>query len=294
MLNNQKVHFIKSFDGTKLYIATNRDKKELRSTTPLFFNYGLVCNNAHWELQIKHFDEAGYPIIIHDYRGHFNSSPSLDVEKVTFDNIVKDMRWILEELGVEKTHLLGHSMGVNLCLQFSHEFPEIVQSQVLIAGTVFPPQDVMFDNQGMNIIFPLVKKLEATIPDIYHFLWKTGGLNPLAQYWVHTGGFNVKEVSKEFIQIYVNRIGKLNPKIFIKLLEEMRDHQILNKLETIKTKTLVMGGDKDKVIPFHVQRVIYDRIPNAELYMIKEGSHVPQVDFPDHCNERITYFLNSL
>lgn len=293
MLNNIQPHYINSHDGTKLYFAINKSRVDISKTTPLFFNYGLVCNNAHWQEQIKYFDEQGYPIIIHDFRGHFNSSPNIDVEKVTFDNIVEDMKCILAELKVNEVHLLGHSMGVNICLEFTRRWPEMVKSQILVAGSVMPPQDVMFNNQGMNIVFPLIKKLEQTIPDIYNFLWKTGGLNPLAQYWVHTGGFNAKEVSREFIQVYVNRIGKLNPKIFIKLLEEMRDHNILNKLESMDTHALVIGGDKDKVIPLPIQRLMFDRLPNAEWYMVKEGSHVPQVDFPEHVNERIEFFLNN-
>lgn len=293
MLKDKRTHYLTSFDGTKIYVATNRDSKNLSKETPLLFNYGLVCNNAHWEKQIAFFDEAGYPIIIHDYRGHFNSSPNLDAEKVTFENIVGDMEMIANYFNLASLHLFGHSMGVNVSLEFTRKFPELVKSQILIAGTAFPPQDVMFDSQGMNIIFPLIKKLQSSIPTIYDFLWKTGGLNPLVQYLVHTGGFNVNETSKEFVQVYVNRIGKLNPKIFIKLLEEMRDHSILNKLESMNTPSLVIAGDKDKVIPFPIQNILHERLGNSELYIVKDGSHVPQVDFPNFINERITLFLKS-
>ena len=55
-----------------------------------------------------------------------------------------------------------------------------------------------------------------------------------------------------------------------------------------------MGGDKDSVIPYYLQETLESELPNSELYMIKDGSHVPQVDFPESTNERILVFVQDL
>ena len=71
----------------------------------------------------------------------------------------------------------------------------------------------------------------------------------------------------------------------------MHDHDIINELETIKTPTLVIGGDKDKIIPNYLQQILTKNLPNSKLYIVKDGSHVPQADFPDLINLRIHQFI---
>ena len=71
----------------------------------------------------------------------------------------------------------------------------------------------------------------------------------------------------------------------------MRAHKIVNHLGEIKIPSLVMGGDLDSVIPYFLQQTLYHQLPNAEIYLIKDGSHVPQVDFPESVNERILLWI---
>jgi pimeloyl-ACP methyl ester carboxylesterase len=59
----------------------------------------------------------------------------------------------------------------------------------------------------------------------------------------------------------------------------------------MKIPALVIGGQKDNVIPNHLQRTLASLLPNSETYFFVSGSHVPQADFPDMINERIDLFL---
>ena len=115
--------------------------------------------------------------------------------------------------------------------------------------------------------------------------------DPIVRKIIHLGGFNFKEVSEEFIEVYLNKVGKLGPDIFFQLLDQMQKHHILANLEMVKIPVLIIGGDKDKVIPNYLQRMLADNLKNSELYVSKNGSHVPQVDFPFFINERMDIFL---
>ncbi len=106
------------------------------------------------------------------------------------------------------------------------------------------------------------------------------------------GGFNQEMVSDEFIEIYLNKIGVLGPDLFFQLIGEMQTHDILAFLSKIKTRTLIIGGNKDKVIPNYLQRILNEHLENSELYIVHKGSHVPQVDFPLLINERLELFLS--
>ena len=89
----------------------------------------------------------------------------------------------------------------------------------------------------------------------------------------------------------MQKIGELDPDIFFHLLDQMKEHTIINDLEKIKTPTLIIGGDKDKIIPNYLQRILKKYIKGSDLYIIKDGSHVPQIDFPEIMNERLNHFV---
>ena len=75
------------------------------------------------------------------------------------------------------------------------------------------------------------------------------------------------------------------------MIERTKKQNITKDLELIKTPCLVMTGDKDQVIPSYLQRILTQNLPVSEYYIVKDGSHVPQADFPDTVNERMMIFI---
>ncbi len=293
MFKNSYPDYYYTEDGFRIFHTTNFKRDEFNPDEPLLvFNYGLVCNNAHWQDQLPFFDELDYQILIHDYRCHYSSSGGAeDVDTINFGTLAKDLKQVLSQFDPKRVVMIGHSMGVNVTLEFAKLYPEMTSSIVLISGTVIPPQDIMFDSNIVDLVSPYIEMLMQKFPTVYKKIWKTSYMNPIARVLVHQGGFNVAKVPEEFIQIYMKRIGELPSEIFIKLLNQMHDHDIINHLESIKVPTLIVGGDRDKIIPNHVQGILKKYLPHSELYIVKDGSHVPQADFPDSINRRILRFM---
>ncbi len=293
MFKKKYTHYFYTDDGTRIFNTTNFKKNEIHIDAPLLvFNYGLVCNNAHWKLQIPFFDQLGYQILIHDYRCHYSSSGAEGgVEECTFKNMCNDLHQLITQLGSKNTIMFGHSMGVNIALEYAKNHPEDLKGIILISGTVIAPQDVMFDSNIMDILNPYLEKFTKLFPKLYKNIWKYSYMNPLARVAIYQGGFNVKKVPEEFIQIYMKKIGELPPDIFFKLFSEMKNHNIINHLESIECPSLVIGGDLDKIIPNYLQLILHKYLKNSELYIVKDGSHVPQADFPDSINHRALKFI---
>ncbi len=281
--------FFKTPDNQQIFYL--RNVKEFDQSKPiLIFNYGLVCSNHHWSFQVTFFDKLGYQILLHDYRGHFQSTMGA-VEEVTFAQMASDIKNLCDHLHIKKAIFLGHSMGVNVSLQIAKDYPELVQSLILISGTYMPVKDIMFDTNLMEYIMLVATLFHQRYPEVLQKIWKTGGLNPIVREIIHTAGFNRKKVSREFIEIYLNRMGQLGVEIFFKLIDEMSKQNITSSLVRIDVPTLVIGGLKDGVIPNHLQRSLANILSDSETYYLKTGSHVPQADFPDFINERIELFF---
>lgn len=292
MLKNNYSHYLQTDHQTRIFFGTNFKIADYDSTKPLLvFNYGLVCSNYHWMYQLPYFEDRDYQILIHDYRGHFNSTTMGGIESCTFKNMTADLNFILESFEAKNIFMLGHSMGVNVTLEYVKHHPENVNSIVLISGTVLPPQDIMFDSNIVDIVSPYIKNTAEQFTTLFEEIWKNSYKNPIARKAILRGGFNPSKTNDKFVQIYMKKIGELSSDLFFHLLEHMKEHDIIAHLELIKTPTLIIGGDKDKVIPNYLQKILFHYLENSELYIVKDGSHVPQVDFPETINERIERFF---
>lgn len=290
MFQTSDANFYKTDDNEQIFYVKNFQNIDQKKPV-LVFNYGLVCSNHHWKFQTEYFDRLGYQILIHDYRGHFQSTGSQSVEKITFSQMAQDVAGLCHFLGIHEAIMLGHSMGVNVCLQLAQDFPKLVKGMVLISGTFINVKDVMFDTNLMEFITPIAALGLEKYPDFFKKIWSTGGMNPLVREIIHTTGFNRAKVSKEFIEIYLNRVGQLGAEVFFQLFNEMTKQNIAHSLEKMTMPALVMGGHKDNVIPNHLQRTLASMLPKSETYFMSKGSHVPQADYPDMVNERIDLFI---
>ncbi len=291
-----KVHsnFFKTQDREQLFYSTNFPVDfKTKHKDVIVFNYGLVCSNHHWKYQLDWFDKHGYKILFHDYRGHFQSSGNDDLSKITFKQIAQDTDELLNHLGLENVIYVGHSMGVNITLELARLYPERIKGMILISGTTLPVKGVMFDTNLMEYIIPVAEEGLKRYRDVFDIVWKTQAMNPMAVKLIHSQGFNEKKVSRDFIEVYMNRLSQLGPDLFMQLFTEMQKHDILGNLGKMQMPSLIIGGDKDNVIPYHLQLLLHQTLQNSELYLVKDGSHVPQVDFPEYINKRIKLFIDS-
>jgi non-heme chloroperoxidase len=290
MFKNHDANFFRTSDNEQIFYVKNFTTIDPKKPI-LVFNYGLVCSNHHWKFQTDYFDSKGFQILIHDYRGHFQSTGAHDVKKITFPQMAKDVADMCEFLGIKQAIMLGHSMGVNICLQLAKDFPDLVSGMVLISGTFINVKDVMFDSNLMEFIAPIANLGLKKYPLIFKKIWTSTGMNPFVREIIHSTGFNRGKVSKEFIEIYLNRVGQLGADLFFQLFNEMTKQNITGSLERMTMPSLVMGGHSDNVIPNHLQRTLATLLPNSETYFFKNGSHVPQADYPDMVNERVELFI---
>jgi pimeloyl-ACP methyl ester carboxylesterase len=279
--------YVKSFDGTKLFYSIEGKGK------PLIFCYGLVCSSLHWTYQIEHFQQS-YKAIWFDYRGHQNSEIPKNLDSLTLENIASDLGVILDELNIEDAVFLGHSMGVNVVLEFYRQQPKRVVGMVLANGTAQRPLETLFRHNALQAGFRILKKLYEKSPELVSLLWKSQKGNPFARSLVSLGGFNPHLTPKEDIELYIDQVANTDPAILIHLIENYDAYDANAWLHTIQTPTLIISGEQDRLIPVEQQELMHQLIPNSQLEVIQHGSHCPQMDLPDLVNLKIENFLQKI
>ncbi len=276
--------YVKGFDGTKLFYSIEGRGK------PLVFCYGLICSSLHWTYQIEHFQE-NYQSIWFDYRGHQNSEIPSNMDSLTLENIARDLGTVLDELNIEDAVILGHSMGVNVVLEFYRQQPKRVAGMVLANGTAQRPLETAFGNNLLQGCFSVLKKAYRYSPELVSLLWRSSKSNPVAKSLVAFGGFNPHLTPKEDIDLYIRQVSETDPRILIHLIENYEAYDASAWLHTVEVPTLILAGENDLIIPVEQQELLHQLIPNSELEVIRHGSHCPQMDLPDLVNLKIENFL---
>lgn len=283
--------FFETKDGVKIFYITNT--KDLDPDRPLLiFNYGLVCNTTQWDKQYEYFEKKGFQVLLHDYRCHHQSSCTKNMEGLTFKRICQDINELVRHLKMKKVILFGNSMGVNVSLEYMRMYPKKTAGAVLISGSVKPADSGLHDTNIIAYIIPYVEMIRKKLPRVFNTVWKTCFFNPLIIKGTLDQGFNKTKIPEEVIVHYLKKISNLSPDVFFQLFKETNYHNIGSYLKKIKVPVLIIGGNKDKVIPPAFQRIMYKEIKNSEIYIMKEGSHMPHMEFPRKINNRILDFIN--
>jgi pimeloyl-ACP methyl ester carboxylesterase len=96
---------------------------------PVVLLHGLSATRRNVVQGSRHLIKRGYRLIAYDARGHGASSPGGSYE---YAELVDDLEAVLDHLGIERTALVGSSMGAATAMAFTLEHPERVAALVQI------------------------------------------------------------------------------------------------------------------------------------------------------------------
>ena len=106
--------------------------------TPLVLLHGFPLDHHLWD-DVSSLLEDTFDLILPDLRG-FGESTTLDAP-YTMDDYASDIAGLLDQLGIQKAAVAGHSMGGYVALAFARLYPERVSGLALVSSQVLadPP-----------------------------------------------------------------------------------------------------------------------------------------------------------
>jgi len=93
--------------------------------------HGKNFGGAYFETTAAALSQAGFRVIIPDQVG-FGKSTKPEHYHFTFQQLAGNTRGLLNTLGVDRVHVLGHSMGGMLATRFALMYPETTTSLTLL------------------------------------------------------------------------------------------------------------------------------------------------------------------
>ncbi len=262
-------------DGVKLFYEIEEPIEETQEPIEeaIVLLNGIIMSTQSWLSQIQFF-KTDYTLVLHDFRGQLKSDKPKS--GYSMDIHVSDLKELLEKLGIKKCHLVGTSYGGAVGMLFSYKFPDMVKSVSLIAT---------FSEINKSTASHIELWVEAAknCPDI---------LYDIAIDRVFSNDFRTQH--PEYIEERRLLFKELEPDYFqglSRLALSAIQTNITDKLKEIKCPTLVIGAEKDILLPVEVySRKISEKIPYSEFVIIP-GGHGAVIEKPNIVNTILCGFL---
>lgn len=258
--------------------------------------HGKNFNGAYWKTTIEALTKKGYRVIVPDQIG-FGKSSKPDNFQYTFQQLAQNTKQILDSLGINKTAVLGHSMGGMVATRFALMYPEVTEK--LILENPIGLEDWKLKVPYQNVDWWYQNELKQSYEKIKKYQLESyydGKWKPEYDEWVNLlAGWTLNSDFKKiawnsaltydmiFTQPVVYEFQ--NIKVPTLLIIGTRDRTALGKpliTEEVR-KTMGLYGDLGK----ETQK----RIPNSKLVEIPNIGHMPHIESFDKFIQPLTDFL---
>jgi pimeloyl-ACP methyl ester carboxylesterase len=106
-----------------------------------------------------------------------------------------------------------------------------------------------------------------------------------------TGEVNARMIRRRDMVPYLRGARYVDLNIFLSLVQSMDRHDAWEFLPEIDLPALVIAAEKDTFTPPRLAEQMAERIPGAELMMVRGASHAAPIELPELINLRIEKFL---
>ena len=235
----------------------------------LLLSNSLSTDLRMWEGQIPAFTEH-FRVLRYDNRGHGGSSSPGG--EYTMDEIAGDAVALMDEVGVERAHVCGVSMGGMVAMWLGINVPHRVDKLVMsnTSSDVSPPD-------------PWQARIEAIQAGGMEAIVEAGVERFLSEEYRVGGG--------EAIDLMRSMLRGCDADGYCGCVAAVRDMSLTSGLSGIDKDVLVIAGELDPATPVSHSEVMMDHLPNAEMAVIPGVAHLSNAEKPDVFNDLVLKHL---
>jgi len=246
--------------------------------------HGLGANLAFWFMTIGRHLAQQYRVITYDLRGH--GASSITPRGYMLPNMVEDLVQLLDHLGVQRAHIVGHSFGARVALAFTILQPQRVMS-LTIADTQLrclqPPMQLREWQHWPRWKAELEAQGHAGLPADHEVITfeLLANFNQLTPSFAHGGLAPGRRAARKRAAPSLRRrdMGKRGSARWQRLLsttnarEEFSDESPLSNeaIAAIRSPTLAVFGELSHCMPSCLQ--LQRLIPGCEVEIVQGAGH---------------------
>ena len=185
----------------------------------------------------------------------------LPLRKTSAKEIAKHIKGFVDELNLEKVHLLGNSLGGHVALIFTQNHLDRVASMTLTASSG------LYENAFGNS-FPrredkdyIRNKVSVTF-------------------------FDPKHATDELVEECFEAVNDRNKILrILSIAKSAIRHNMESDLPDMSIPSCIIWGKNDIVTPPDVGELFHEKLPDSDLFWIDECGHAPMMEHPEEFNK---------
>lgn len=243
--------------------------------------HGFGCEQSMWQYIAPDLAKR-YRVVLFDYVGAGDSDiTAYESEKYsTAHGYKQDVLDIIEELGLENIHFVGHSVSSMIGMLAAIDRPEYFNKFVMIGPSpcYINETDGYVGGFETSDISDLLTMMEMNF---------TGWASYLAPI-VTDPAKNMqqtKDLEKSFVSV--------DPQIAREFAEMtfLSDHR--DSLAAMSIPTLIIQCSDDSIVPMEVGEYLHDHLPTSTLQIMQVKGHYPHISEPTKTRELIVAYLEN-
>lgn len=263
------------------YLQTASAMDHLKRKPNLVLIHGIGASIYCWRKMLPQLTEH-FKVTAFDLPGFGLSEKSPKIS-YNLDDQSRRVMALLDQLGIDKFYLVGHSMGGALSAWLAHKYPDRIEKLSLLAPAF-----------GHKLIY--------FNPAHLHIRWSTAAIKnfvvtPQIVHWVYTRAC-VKKIPDDLDEVIKNSFLPYynSPDAFVAIVksnELLRDSRLSHKLKNLKQPTQVICGTNDRVISHAKIKSFLKSNPHAEMIEIKNSGHMIIEEDAPIVNTNLIRFFNN-
>ncbi|HKW78705.1 MAG TPA: alpha/beta fold hydrolase [Candidatus Limnocylindria bacterium] len=256
---------------------------------PVLLVHGVAAWAENWSLALPALAAAGFRAIAVDLPGFGQSGRArapryFDASEAYY---VRFLREVMDAVALDRTHLVGHSMGGAIAAVAAAAMPERFQSLSLVAPGAFGqhvPLSFRLASFRMAELFARLAPTALVRSSIDACFYEPKSVPE----WFYAHGFRYARAggAAEFTRVmhYGVTLSGVRPML--------RDHW-QDKIRAIKLPTLIVWGRQDAIVPVAQLEDVRAMLPHAQVVLFDRAGHLVQIERAPDFNEALTEFLVS-
>lgn len=244
--------------------------------------HGMNFFAAAYAGTIDALSDAGFRVIAIDRLGFGRSSKPL----IPYDlNLpARNTRHLLQELGIERAAIVGHSMGGMVATRFAASYPEATSHVVMVNQIGLHDLRRRRPWEDTEAVYQRV--LETSYGDVLagHRRYYPSGWRDEYLRWVR-------------IQYGLTLSGDWPRMARVRAAQQqiLYTDPVVYEWQHIASKALVIGGEEDRLTDDYPRdaRRVAEQLQNAELVLYPNVGHAPAYEIPERFHTDLIRFLRS-
>jgi pimeloyl-ACP methyl ester carboxylesterase len=222
-----------------------------------------------------------YHVVAPDLPGFGRSHTLADAPSI--EGYREFVRQLADELGIDRFHLVGVSVGGTVALDFAHRYPERV-TKLVVQGPVWRATD-------LPRRFRLTYDLLGRIPVITDLIPKTP-----VKWWFFVRRLDFGRDTRHLSDADKRQLGRdilrVPNETLLDVGRELLHIDLTEMAKRIVVPTLVMDGSEARMVPATASRELGRTIPGAKWRVIKDAGHNAAIERPREFLRALLRFLD--